>query len=102
MNRLDHLLNLYEKDKSDPFISYGIALEYLSLNNLIKAEEFLLTSIDSDPDYTAAYMQYARLKTNLNKPDEAKQLYLKGIAAAIKGGDKRSAKEMEEFLEELE
>jgi Tfp pilus assembly protein PilF len=102
LNRLEQLLKLYQTDKRDPFIPYGIALEYLSQNELKKAEEFLQIVIDTDPDYTSAYMQYAQLKANLNKTEEAKQLYLKGIAAAVKTGDKRSAKEMEEFLEELE
>ena len=102
MNRLEQLLKLYETDKSDPFIPYGIALEYLSQNDLMKAEEYLQTTLNTDPEYTSAYMQYAQLKANLNKTEEAKQLYLKGIACAVKSGDKHSAKEMEEFLEELE
>lgn len=101
-SRLEGLLKLYEKEPDEPFISYGIALEYISLKEFQKAEEFLSQTIEKDPGYTAAYMQYALLKTDLNKTDEAKQLFKKGIEAAYKSGDKRSAKEMEDFLEDLE
>ena len=102
MTRLEQLLKLYELDKNDPFLSYGIALEYISVKKLAEAEEYLKAALETDPDYVAAYMQYAQLKTNLNETEAAKKLYFQGIAAALKSGDKRSAKEMEDFLEELE
>jgi Tfp pilus assembly protein PilF len=101
-NRLHSLLSLLEKDPNDSFIKYGIALEYLSIKDYSKAEEYLKLLLQNDPDYVPAYMQYAQMKANQNKIDEAKDLFKKGIAAAQKTGDKHAAKEMEEFLDELE
>ncbi len=101
-NRLQALLDLLVKDPNDSFTLYGIALEYLSLEESEKAEEYLKRLIASDPDYVPAYMQYARLKENLNQIEDARQLYLQGIEKARKTGDNRSASEMEDFLDELQ
>ncbi len=100
-DRLEALLQFYEKDPSDSFVIYGIALEYISRKELDKGEEFLKILIKNDPKYVPAYMQYARLKENLNEIEEAKKLYLMGINAAKEIGDNEAIKEMEEFLDEL-
>jgi len=101
-DRLQALFNFYEKDPKDSFVIYGIALEYISQKNYEKGEEYLKLLINQDPDYVAAYMQYARLKENLNEMEEAKNIYHKGIEAAKKVGDKHAITEMEDFLNELE
>lgn len=100
-NRLDSLFKLLEKEPDDSFILYGIALEYKSLKNFKKAEEYLLKVLEVESDYVPAYMQYAQLKEDQNEIEKAKELYKKGIEYAITKGDKHSAKEMEEFLDDL-
>ena len=100
-NRLDSLLKLLEMEPEDSFLLYGLALEYMSANNLAEAENYFIKLIKHDPDYVASYMQYAGLKEKQNKIDEAKDLYKLGIEKAQKAGDKHAAKEMEDFLDEL-
>jgi len=99
--RLEALLKFYEKDPTDSFVIYGIALEYISRKEFDKGEEYLQILIKNDPKYVPAYMQYARLKENLNQIEDAKKLYRMGINAAKQIGDKEAVKEMEEFLDEL-
>lgn len=101
-DRLEALLNFFEKDPHDTFTIYGIALEFLSNKKYDKAEEYLTLLLKEDPDYVPAYMQYGQLASTLGRIDEARTLFNNGIIAANKSGDKRSAKEMEEFLDELE
>ncbi len=101
-NRLEGLLALYEKEPQDSFTTYAIALEYISMKDYAQAEKYLRLLLDNDAGYVPAYMQYAQLKEKLNQPDEAKQLYRQGIIKAKEAGDKKSAVEMEEFLNELE
>lgn len=100
-NRLEGLLNFYEKDPNDPFVVYGLALEYMSLNQWQKAEDYFHKLLVQNPDYIAGYLQYAQLKEKQDKIDEAKVLYRRGIEAAYRSGDKKSAKEMEDFLDDL-
>ena len=99
--RLEGLLEFYKKDPSDPFVLYGLALEYMSDNQLLKAAEFFNKLLDQNPGYVAGYLQFAQLKEKEDKIEEAKELYRKGIEAAGKTGDKKSAKEMEDFLDDL-
>jgi hypothetical protein len=47
-------------------------------------------------------MQYAMLKEKLGKIEEAKNLYEQRIKFAKETGDNHAAKEMEEFLNDLE
>ena len=58
--------------------------------------------MEKDPDYVPAYMQLARVKENLNRIEEAKEVYRNGIDVAKKNNELRTATEMEEFLSELE
>ena len=100
--RLKSLIDLYQKDPNDSFVAYGIALEYSSTENYEEAEKYLTKLIINDPNYVPAYMQLAQVKENLNKIDDAKKTYKKGIDVAIKNNELRTASEMEEFLSELE
>lgn len=100
-NRLESLLEFYKKDSKDSFVIYGIALEYVSIKNFVKAEEYFGLLLKQDPDYVPAYMQLGILKSNLNKKNEAIKIFKDGIAVADKTGDKHAANEMEEFLNEL-
>ena len=102
INRLEGLLELFSKDPKDSFVAYGIALEYISLNNYDQAERYFKLLLENDPDYVPAYLQFAQLKEKINQIEEAKNLYKQGIEKAKKAGDKKSAAEMEEFLNELE
>jgi tetratricopeptide (TPR) repeat protein len=100
--RLEGLLEFYKKDPNDPFILYGLALEYKSVDQFQKAELFFSELLQKNPGYVAGYLQYAQLKEKENKIEEAKELYKMGIAEANKIDDKKSAKEMEDFLDDLE
>ena len=100
-DRLDSLLKLYEEDPNDSFLSYGIALEYISLDNLEEAEKYLTSLLKKDPDYVPAYMQLAQVYENLNYIDKAKAVYKEGIEIARKNDESSAADEMEGFLNEL-
>lgn len=100
-DRLSALLSFYEKDPHDSFTKYGIALEYISRGDTQKAEEFFKLILDSDPGYVPVYMQYAKLKEDQNKIEDAKKYYRIGIETAKQKGDSHAAKEMEDFLDDL-
>lgn len=101
-NRLESLLKLLEKEPEDSFLFYGVALEYMSANNFEEAEKYFKSLLTKDSKYVPAYMQYAQLKEKQNEIESAKELYKQGIQVAKENGDKHAAKEMEDFLDELE
>ena len=101
-SRLKALLELHEKDPSDSFVTYGIALEYISQKNYTEAEVYLKSLLKGNPDYLPAYMQLAQLYEKTDNIDAAKNIYKTGIEIARKQNETRTEKEMEDFLSELE
>ncbi len=84
MNRLEGLLELHVKNPKDSFVMYGIALEYISIKDFTKAEEYCLKLLETDPKYVPVYMQYAQLKEKINHIDDAKKIYLKELKSPQK------------------
>ncbi len=100
--RLNRLIDFLERDQDDPFLYYGIALEYLSLKEYSHAEKYFGILMEKYPEYVPAYIQYARLKELVDDMDAAKEIYRRGIDVARMAGDNRAANEMEDFLDGIE
>lgn len=100
-NRLEGLLKFYESDPKDTFTLYGIALEYISLKEYGKAEDFFNKIFNIDSKYVPAYMQFGQMKSSQGEIEKAKEVFEKGILVAKEIGDNHAAKEMEEFIDEL-
>ena len=79
--RLQKLLNYYEQDPNDPFIIYGIALEYEKVN-LQKAVEFYDLLLSAHKDYLPTYYQAAHLFWEEQEIEKAEEIFIKGIALA--------------------
>jgi tetratricopeptide (TPR) repeat protein len=59
-DRLENLRNLVAQNPSDPFLLYGLAMEYRRLGELDAAIERFAELISSDPEYVPAYLQYGQ------------------------------------------
>lgn len=101
-SRLESLLEMLEQQPFDSFLLYGIALEYMAMNDDEKAEEYFKELLEADPGYVPGYMQYASLKINQNEIEDAKFLLRKGIKLAREKNDRHAVNEMEDLLDELE
>ena len=97
-SRLEQLEQLASKDPGDPFIQYAIALEYVSSHRLDQAAEILERLMTASPDYTAGYHQAGRVYEQLDRDDEARRCYEKGIVVAERQGDAKDLDEMREAL----
>jgi tetratricopeptide (TPR) repeat protein len=101
-DRLTSLLELLDKDPGDSFVKYGIGLEFLSLKDYVKAEEYFRLILSDDANYIPAYMQLGRLMESQNRKEEARNIFKAGIEIAKRYSDRHAANEMEDFLDELE
>jgi tetratricopeptide (TPR) repeat protein len=101
-SRLDSLKKLLEENPDDSFTRYAIALEYGSLGEPETAITYLKEVIDRDANYLPAYRQLGQIFARLNRTQEAKPIYRKGIEIAEATGDAHAKEEMTEELEELE
>ena len=100
--RLEQLQKLLEKEPTDPFLLYGIALEHKKAGNAPKALEFLDQVIGRDPGYCYAYHQKGMVYEGEGDVDAARQAYREGIEAARKKGDEHARGEIEAALSMLE
>ena len=101
MNRLTALLNFINQTPSDPFLHFGIAMEYLSVNDEKKALEKMAFIYQEFPEYLPNYYQLAHLYENNNEIDKAILIYEKGIALALAKNETKTAVELRSALEEL-
>ena len=90
------------QDPNDSFSRYALALELEKEGNEPGAVEQCREVIARDPDYVAAYHHLGRLLGQTGLIEEARDVYLRGLNAAIAAGDQRSHSEMQEALEGLE
>jgi tetratricopeptide (TPR) repeat protein len=97
-SRLEQLELLARQDPGDPFIQYAIALEYVSSNRLEEAAGILERLMEASPDYTAGYHQAGRVLEQLDRFEEARQCYERGIVVAERQGDAKDLDEMREAL----
>jgi tetratricopeptide (TPR) repeat protein len=100
--RLDQLLIMLQKEPSDPFLLYGIAMEYKKQNNSTAALEYFSRTLSADAGYCYAYFQMGQVNESTGDIPAAKKAYNDGIAAARKKGDGHAEQEITSALEMLE
>jgi Tfp pilus assembly protein PilF len=100
-SRKQQIEEMLAEDPNDPFLRYGLAMEYVSAGQDAEALRCFEELLRVAPDYVPAYMQAGRTLVRLNREDEARTIYRTGIATARQKGDRHAADEMEGFLQEL-
>lgn len=94
-NRLQKLLEFYEKDPSDPFLKYALATEYLNLNEAETALIYFEDLVRNHPEYTGTYYHLGKLYESLGRKDEALQTWQKGMEITRKAGDAHAYAELQ-------
>ena len=102
IDRLSQLEELLREDPNDPFLKYGIALEYAKLGNLAEAILRIENLISEKPDYLGAYYQLGQYYEAVKNFDSAKKIYEKGILLAKEKKNMKTLNELREALQQLE
>jgi predicted Zn-dependent protease len=100
-SRREQLEALLATDPQDPFLRYGLALEYESEGDTAGAVDQLLALIQDFPEYVPAFLQVGQLLIKLERIDEAKSMLSMGIQTAEKVGDPHAYSEMEGLLDSI-
>lgn len=101
-DRLEKLRNLFNADPTDPFVTYGIALEHGKAERFDEALEWLDRTLGLDEHYLYAYFQKAKMFSELGQDDEARAVLGKGMKMAQAAGDDHARSEMAELLASFE
>lgn len=101
MTRLDQLRRLADVDPNDPFVQYGLGLEYQQLERWDEARAAFERTLALDASYTAAYFQKARTELKLGARAAAAETLRSGVKVATARGETHTASEMNKLLETL-
>lgn len=101
--RMEQLEALLRQDPDDPFLRYGLALEYASAGDDETSVRMLLELIarPAGLPYIPAYLQAGQALIRLERYEEARQVLRQGIEAAQAVGDLHAAGEMQGFLDSI-
>jgi thioredoxin-like negative regulator of GroEL len=96
--RKQQLQEMLAEEPKDPFLRYGLAMEFISEGNDEEAVRCFHELLELAPEYVPAYLQAAQALVRLGRAQEASIVFGRGIAAARTQGDHHAAEEMEGFL----
>jgi tetratricopeptide (TPR) repeat protein len=100
--RIAQLQALMVIDKTDPFLPYAVAQEYMSGEEWAEAAGiFAQVNIDF-PEYLPAYYHYGLALVQLGNVNSAIQVLQAGMQLARQQKDFKTAAEIEALLEDLE
>ena len=101
-NRLETLKSMVAQNPADSFSRYALALEYRNAGDLEAAIREFLSLIADNPEYTAAYYHGGQALERSGRPEEAREVYRKGIEITTRKGDLHSRSEIQAALDLLE
>ncbi len=92
---------MLHESPADPFLKYGIALEYMSRNEDDTALQFFDEIKTSNPAYLPLYYQMAKIYERMNQVEKAIKTYNDGILVARDQKDMHTLNELQNALDEL-
>ena len=101
MSRIDQLKSLLAAEPDDVFLHFALAMELAKAGQSNEALSHFGHVIELDPDYTAAYVQKARLFIEMKQPVAARQTITAGLEAARRTAESHTAEKLDEMLQGL-
>ncbi|TAM81630.1 MAG: tetratricopeptide repeat protein [Acidobacteria bacterium] len=99
---LEAFEELAAKAPDNVMVHYSLGREYLKAKRYAEAERELREALRLKPDYSAAYRELGKSLVGLDRPDEAREVYTKGVEVACGKGDLQTQREIEVFLRRLD
>lgn len=100
-NRRQQLQEMLAEEPNDPFLHYGLAMEFISEGNDPEAARCFHELMAVAPQYVPGYLQAGQTLVRLGRLDEARAVFSHGIAKARELGDHHAADEMQGFVVNL-
>jgi predicted Zn-dependent protease len=100
-SRKEQLEELLALEPDDPFLRYGLGMEYAAAGNDEDAARCFHELICRKPDYVPVYMQAGRTLLRLGRDDEARAVLTTGITVADRAGDDHARGELAELLNSI-
>jgi len=100
-SRKQQIETMLREDPNDPFLNYGLAMEYVSAGEDAAAVARFQHLFEVAPDYVPGYLMAAQTLVRLNRNDDARSMLQRGLVAAQKSHNQHASEEMQALLETL-
>lgn len=100
-DRLSQLQQFLEQDPNDPFVKYGIAMEYTGSGKFEEALKWFDRIKTDHPDYLPLYYQYGMTLIQTGDEEEAEEVLRAGIELAKQKEDRKTQNELAELLDDI-
>jgi predicted Zn-dependent protease len=97
-SRIDAFTAMLKDQPDNEMIWYGLANEYMKLENWTAAIGALNNVIRIKPDYTSAYQMLGSALVKRDGPQEARRVWAEGIEVADRTGAWKAKQHMEALL----
>lgn len=101
MDRIAKLKEFLEANPDDSFVRHALALEHIKAGDDEKALSLFRELLQRDENYIGSYYHISKLLEKMNRPEEAKSWYEKGILLAQKAGDTHARNELQSAYDDL-
>ena len=99
--RLDFLTKMTSSGSTDPFVWYGLAMEYRSLGRSDEALATFEALRERAPDYVPMYLMCGQMLESMGRIDDARKWLSSGLDAAQAKGDGHAMSELKSALDQL-
>lgn len=101
MNRREKLEQMLARQPEDPFLHYGLAMEFIKEGDVAAALARFDRTLNIDADYVAAYFHKGNALAGAGRIDEARETLRAGMEAARRKNDTHAEGEMQGLLDSL-
>lgn len=101
-SRLQALETMAASRPDDAMVHYGLGLEYRKAGELAKAADAFTVVVRVNPEYTAAFQELGSVLVELGRPDDARRVYVDGVATADRNGAWKAREHIGRLLAELD
>src|SRR5580693_843528 len=92
-SRKEQIEEMLVEEPNDPFLRYGLAMEYVSAGDDNQAVVCFRELLDRTPTYVPGYMQLGQALARLGRLDEVRTAWQGGIVQARRQNDAHAAQE---------
>jgi tetratricopeptide (TPR) repeat protein len=96
--RITRLQSFVQARPQDPFPKYALALEHRNAGDHAQAWAVFERLLAEHPDYAAGYLHAGNALLAMDKKEEARQVWLRGVEVCTKQGDHHARNELEGAL----
>ncbi|MEX1010974.1 MAG: tetratricopeptide repeat protein [Balneolaceae bacterium] len=100
--KIARLARFVQRDPTDSFSKFALALELLKNNEGEKALQIFESIYRLDPGYLGIYYHLGKLYETLEQNGRARKLYLEGAELARSRSEQRTLEELEEALQNMD